>query len=73
MNQVTYWRLPHQMASLDIWWWIFLGVVVCISLKYPMFLLFVLLLAWRAGELWLTWRMIPQFTQPADYSGLRDA
>lgn len=66
MNRSAFWNLPHQMTILDTWWWVLLGVVVCISLKFPMFLLFVLLLAWRAGELWLTWRMLPQLTQPTD-------
>lgn len=65
MKRSAFWTLPFQMASLDIWWWILLGVVVCISLKFPMFLLFALLLAWRAGELLVFWRMLPQLNQPA--------
>ncbi len=66
MSRSAFGMLPFQMASLDIWWWVLLGVVVCISLKFPMFLLFALLLAWRAGELWFTWRMLPHFNQTPD-------
>ncbi len=57
MQKVVFTLVPLELERLRGWWWVLILVLTGVCLKWPLMLLFVVLLAWRAFELGMVWSM----------------
>ena len=63
MQKVVFSLLPLELERLRGWWWVLILVLIAICLKWPLMLLFVVLLGWRTFELGMVWSMTNTLTR----------
>lgn len=57
MKKVAFTMLPFELDRFRGWWWILTLALIAVCVKWPVIVLLLTLFAWRAGELFVTWKI----------------